>query len=142
MACKFFFSASCDWSNVNRFIQKKEKRNNTPFTLLFSQEIRVNNYITAGLLQSENKKVTDTYGGKAFISALYGHESKKVWPCFLRWSLDTPFGTRKQSKGWSLFAYIHDVSSISLARTLLEISLSLSLLSLSRFCWHACCKST
>jgi hypothetical protein len=25
-----------------------------------------------------------------------------------------PFGTRKKSKGWSLFAYIHDVSSISL----------------------------
>jgi hypothetical protein len=43
------------------------------------------------------------------------------------------FGTEKQSKGWSLFAYIHDVSSILTVSTTVYRSLSLSLLHIHKY---------
>jgi hypothetical protein len=119
-------------------MQKVNKNGISPFPWIFvfsSQEIAVKNYCS-DLKSDEGYR----HGEKALAFTYMVMKQREVWPCFYAglWALFW-HSKAKQSKGWSLFAYIQDVSStISLGQySALYISLSLS-----QMCWHACCKST
>jgi hypothetical protein len=67
------------------------------------------------LLYSLKKQGCYRHGEKALVFTYMVMKARKGWSCFYAGLWPLSFGTQKQSKeGWSLFAYIHDVSSISL----------------------------
>lgn len=107
------------WFNVNQSIEKREKEQIPVwlFTLLFFTRDN-----------SKTRRAIDTEKKLSFSPIWSWKQESMV--LFFTLVFGYPFGTRKKSKGWSLFAYIHDVSSISLGGGTKDLSR------------HACCKST
>jgi hypothetical protein len=51
------------------------------------------------VVRSLNNEKGPPTGRKSSHFRLYGHESRKVWPCILRWSLGTPLAVERKAKG-------------------------------------------